>query len=181
MTRERIIEIARRGREGEPDILQVLEVAKETDDRHLLGICLDCFRSVLEDSMSEATEEVVIWLGQRLMDRTYRRIRPGMLRTLASIGRGAYPVLPEIVTTYVKGGPDSLRVPAWLAVASVAWDALAVGSPEQRAGTVEAYERVGGRGLFSLRGFLQHEMPDDATRSMIEKAIERLRKRYPDY
>lgn len=181
LPRERIIEIARRGREGEPEILQVLEVAKETDDRHLLGICLDCFRSVLEDSTSEATEEVVMWLGQRLMDRAYRRIRPRMLRALASIGRGAYPVLPEIVATYLKGGHGALRVSAYHAVCSVAWQSLAAGGPAERAGAVEAFERIGGRGLLNLRAFLKHETPDTTTRSMIEGAIERLQERRPGY
>jgi hypothetical protein len=178
MTKERIIEIARRGRDGESEILLVLDAAKATDDRRLLGVCLDCFRSVLHDSLSDAACEVVQYLGRLLMDPAFRRIRPRILRTLFWIGRASQLVLPQLVATFVKRGPSSLIEPARAAAVSVAWRSLSAGNPAQRASAVAAFEQMKSLGLLNLRHFLKTGDPDPATRLLIESTIERLEKRY---
>lgn len=152
----------------------VLAVARSTDDRRLLGVCLDCFRAVLADSRSDTAREVARFLGGLLMDPAYRRIRPRILRTLIRLGPASRLVLPELVATYLRRGPSSLLVPARAAVVGIAWHALAEGSPAEQAQAVEAFERLGALGLLNLRYFLSTRAPAAETRDRVEAAIERL-------
>lgn len=67
-----IIAIARLGPGGVGRVREVLEIARRTEDRRLLAVCLDCFQAVLADATDEVTREVCLFLGGRIEDDAYR-------------------------------------------------------------------------------------------------------------
>jgi hypothetical protein len=178
-TRQRIIQIAKLGPLGQAEIPQVLSVATDTDGRHLLAVCLDCFRAVLQDSQTEITFEVVRFLGQLLRDPAYRRIRRRVVITATWIGRASSLILPELVDAFRKPSSKCALAPARSAVISVAWTALANGDPTEQAAAIQAFEQLRSLGTLNLRSFLEHNECSAATRLDIEGAIGRLRTRYP--
>jgi hypothetical protein len=175
--RERIIQIAKQRRKEQAEIRFVLSVAKETDDRHLLTVCLDCFRLVLADSQDEVAFEVVRFLGELLRDAAYRRIRRRVLITAAWIGRASHLILPALVAVFRKPSSLCVLAPARWAGISVAWDALASANAAERAAAIHAFEQLGSLGLLNLRQFLKSAECDAGTRSEVEGAIARLQVR----
>lgn len=176
---ERIIDIARRGRAGEPDIRYVLSVARETSDRHLLAVCLDCFRSVLEDSQSKTAYEAVRFLGKLLRDPAYRRIHHRVLRTATWIGRAAHAILPEIESAWNARRKSCVFGAGRAAIVHVAWETLGRGGPSQRAAAIAAFERLRSVGLYNLRRFLHSEDCRAEVRAEVEAAVRRLELRLP--
>ncbi|MCB9858019.1 MAG: hypothetical protein H6818_20230 [Phycisphaerales bacterium] len=177
-TKEQIIRIARQRRATPAETRYVLHVARETDDRYLLGVCLDCFRSVLEDSREDEALEVVRFLGELLRNPAYRRIRRGILLTAIWIGRASILILPELIAAYRKPSSLCVLAPARSAVIDVAWSALAEGDAAERAVAIKTFEQVGSLGLWNLRNFLQSAHCDAGVRSEVASAIERLQERH---
>lgn len=178
-TRERIIQIAKQGPKGLADIPWVLAVARDTNDRHLLRVCLDCLRSVLQDSQAEVALEVVRFLGELLRDPAYRRIRRRAVITATWIGRASYLILPELVGTFRRPGSRCVLAPARWAAISVAWAALADGNATERAAAIRAFEQLGSLGMLNLRSFLESDECSAITRPDIEGALGRLSAREP--
>lgn len=176
-TKAQVIEIARRRDATEAEVRFVLNAAQTSNDRGLLAVCLDCFRSVLVDSQQRVTFDVVRFLGRLLREPAYRRIRLRALMTALFIGRASYLILPEIMAIYGRPTQPSLLRPARWAAVSVAWDALAEGNAEERKAALKTFEQLRSLGLLNLRSFLKHVECDRAVRADVEALVARLKQR----
>jgi hypothetical protein len=169
-----IIASARKRRTGESEIPFVLSVARATHDHNLLVICLDCFRTVLQDSQSEYAAQVVRFLGELLCDPVHRRIRCRTLRTAMDIGRACHSILPAMVATYQR--PATYCTWKWSrwAILSICWDILFDGDKSQRIAAADALAQLKGWGVGSLQLFAQRDDCDPDTRALIEVALNRI-------
>jgi hypothetical protein len=179
--RERIIAVARRRAEGVGEIPSVLDVARTTDDRYLLAICLDCFRAVLPDTRAPVGHEVGAFLGELLRDPGYKRIRKRTLITVIWLDWACIPLLETLLEVYRRPNQPCIVSPARWAVVCVGWEALDSVEPADRALGVRVFGRMGVTGLLNLRSFLEHREPDPETRADVEAAIARLSQRYPEW
>ncbi len=178
--RERIISIARRRRAEPMEIHFVLGVARRTEDRHLLAVCLDCFRSVLRGAHDELSSEVVRFLGELLRGHNYRRIRRRALITAIHICVASGTILPDIMTVYRRPGSRCAWKAARGAALGISWLILADGEAAQRAVALNAYEQFNSLGLLNLRAFLDSDACGADARREVEDTIARLAAQYPD-
>lgn len=170
-----IIAIARLGTAGRHRAPEVLAVARKTEDRRLLTVCLDCFQSILVDASNEAARDVAVFIGERIQDPAYRRIRRKLLITAMYTGRAAIVILPLLAEVFRKRGPSSILVPSRAAFLRVAHETLARGSVDEKRLALDSLE--GMRPSFALWRLREHvniDGVDKETRQMIADAIERI-------
>lgn len=150
-----IIEVARLEARGVGQVRRVLLTARAAEDRRLLGICLDCFRSVLEDDTSPVAYDVAGFLGSLLADPLFRRIRRRVLITLACVGRASSVVLPQILQAYRKPSNSCTVAPARWAVVHVSWEALVHGTDSEQLMGLGTFTQLRSLGRLNLEECLR--------------------------